>query len=327
MPKEFKDRKTLLIVFGIIQILLGLLLVLLSLVVFISTAFLASEAYQEQAAMYGGTFNPAAAITMAIVIYLAMAVWFIWMGIGSIMARRWARALSLMFSWLWLVVGVATCIFIAVMFPTMNTFTPAAGHSPAVATTVTLFGVALMGFVFIILPLAMILVYNRQDVKLTCEKRDKKECWTDRCPLPVLALCKALVLIGLSTVLSAVFYNWMHIMFGFVLTGIWGALATLATLIFLGYSCYWLYRREMKGWWTALAYQVYITLSTAALFFTTSIDQMYKAMGFGETEIAMMSIYNEQLPWLWLSGLLFLPLIIGYMIYIKRFFVKRGTRN
>jgi hypothetical protein len=35
-----------------------------------------------------------------------LAVALIWLGIGSIKARRWARALLLIFSWSWLVMGV-----------------------------------------------------------------------------------------------------------------------------------------------------------------------------------------------------------------------------
>src|ERR1035438_9907333 len=42
----------------------------------------------------------------AVSIYGCMAVALIWLGIGSIKARRWARALLLIFSWSWLVMGV-----------------------------------------------------------------------------------------------------------------------------------------------------------------------------------------------------------------------------
>jgi len=40
---------------------------------------------------------------ISILFYALLAVLFVWLGIGSIMARRWARALVLVSSWFWLV--------------------------------------------------------------------------------------------------------------------------------------------------------------------------------------------------------------------------------
>jgi hypothetical protein len=44
---------------------------------------------------------------------------FLVLGIGSIRARRWARAIILALSWMWLIVGVMTSIGLVAMSPHM----------------------------------------------------------------------------------------------------------------------------------------------------------------------------------------------------------------
>src|SRR5208337_5540265 len=47
-----------------------------------------------------------AAMLPGMAVYGLLAVALVWLGIGSIKARRWARALLLIFSWSWLIMGV-----------------------------------------------------------------------------------------------------------------------------------------------------------------------------------------------------------------------------
>jgi hypothetical protein len=86
----YKDRSTGLMIFGILTLLLGGLCGLFILLMLAGQASLAR-------------MNPAqanvAAILPAVAIYGVLAVALIWLGIGSIQARRWARALLLIFSW------------------------------------------------------------------------------------------------------------------------------------------------------------------------------------------------------------------------------------
>ena len=87
-PVEFKDRGTGLTVFGILTILLGCLSGLLVPLMFLGQmmAAKATHAPSNIQALIPGMF-----------MYGAMAVILIWLGIGSIKARRWARALWLVF--------------------------------------------------------------------------------------------------------------------------------------------------------------------------------------------------------------------------------------
>ena len=41
-----------------------------------------------------------------IVLYFVLAVALVWLGVGSIRARRWAWTLTVVLSWMWLIMGV-----------------------------------------------------------------------------------------------------------------------------------------------------------------------------------------------------------------------------
>src|SRR5688572_2895992 len=95
----FKDRRTGLIIFGILQLLIGG-----SCALFIPLMFVG----QMMSAKTTGTETSLRMILPSVVTYLILAVTFISIGVGSMKARRWARALSLIMGWSWLVVGVFT---------------------------------------------------------------------------------------------------------------------------------------------------------------------------------------------------------------------------
>src|ERR1041385_3416930 len=97
LPPEYKDRKVGLVIFGIVEMLLGCLAVLLIGFMVLGQVMLAKNT---------GEPPQLRLILPSVAIYGAMAILLMTLGIGSIRARRWARALSLVLSGLWLVVGV-----------------------------------------------------------------------------------------------------------------------------------------------------------------------------------------------------------------------------
>ena len=58
-----------------------------------------------------------ASILPVIAVYGGLAAVLICLGIGSIQARRWARALLLIFSWSWLLLGIMTTVMIGFIMP------------------------------------------------------------------------------------------------------------------------------------------------------------------------------------------------------------------
>ena len=99
---EFEDRRTGLMVFGIIVIVLGCLIALM-LPLMLVGQLMAGH-------VPGAAPLPLRLMLPAVFMYLGLAVLFIWLGIGSVLCRRWARALLLVFAWLWLLGGGAACM-------------------------------------------------------------------------------------------------------------------------------------------------------------------------------------------------------------------------
>src|SRR3954469_578396 len=84
---DYKDRSTGLLIFGILTLLLGCLSgLLVPLMLFGQTV--AAKAPNAPPVNH-------AAVVPGVIIYGLLAVALVWLGIGSIKARRWARALLL----------------------------------------------------------------------------------------------------------------------------------------------------------------------------------------------------------------------------------------
>jgi hypothetical protein len=181
----YKDRSTGLMIFGTLTILLGCLAGLLVLMMLVSLAV------APKTAAAPASF---AQVLPAMSLYLALAVTLIWLGIGSILARRWARALLLIFSWSWLVIGIVTVMVMAFVLPKMLRNLPSTGTADQPAMPPGVIGVMMVlmflifGVFFVVMPAIWTFFYSSRHVKATCEARDGVARWTDACPLPVLAV-------------------------------------------------------------------------------------------------------------------------------------------
>src|SRR3990172_2375454 len=181
---SFKDRKGGLVFFGILQILLGvfsILLLGLSILGVVMTRISGTAAGQ---AMSLKTMFP------SFLMYTVGAVVFIWLGIGSITAKRWARALTLILSMIWLAIGALTFGFEAYLMPKLlSGMQLEGGRMPESGmAVVTFFILGFMFVLFVVLPAAFTLFFRSPHVKATCEQRDPKPRWTDQRPLPALVL-------------------------------------------------------------------------------------------------------------------------------------------
>lgn len=209
--------------------------------------------------------------------YGLLALFFVWVGIGSILARRWARALMLVMSWLWLLLGAIVMGFM--VFFLRKTFVEAAqaGTMPPQAQVVMTVVVAVLGFIYIFLPALFVLFYKSRHVRATCERTDVRTRWTDRCPLPVLAVSLVLVFSGINVATSAV-YGVLPCG-GRLLTGA-PAMAGLAAVALV---CLVLavpvYRLKCAGWWGTVALVVASAASTAVTFLRVDLLELYEKMG------------------------------------------------
>jgi MFS family permease len=271
-PTNFKNRKTGLTIFGIILIILGALSALTFLLILAGTLigrFVSAP-----------TSAPLLSMIVGISMYGILAIIFIWLGIGSINAKRWSRALILIGAWYSLIVGIVSVVFIAYIMPDIWTIALQDSETPVEAIAfVRAFTYSLLGFLTIILPLAFILFYQNKHVKETCEHLDPHERWTDRSPLPVLALSLIFVYSALFTLVN-ISYGGIFPLFGFIITGSAGGILNLVLMIFSILIAWGIYKLEKRAWWGALGITVGGTLSYIITILFQGLIRLYEKMNW-----------------------------------------------
>jgi hypothetical protein len=317
----YKDRSTGLMIFGILTLLLGGLCGLFILLMLAGQASLAR-------------MNPAqanvAAILPAVAIYGVLAVALIWLGIGSIQARRWARALLLIFSWSWLGLGIIMLIAMGFIMPKVFANMPASGaaHQPAMPpgamTLMMVFMFVFFGVFFVLAPAVWVFFYNSRHVKATCEARDKVTRWTDACPLPVLGLCLWLLFSVPMMLMMPLAGHGVMPFFGIFLTGVPGTLACLVIAALWSYAAWLIYHLKPQGWWLILVALIVFMVSSLLTFARHDVLEMYQLMGYPQAQIDQIQktglLTANRMSWL--MSLSVLP-FLGYLIFVKKYFQSR----
>jgi len=319
LPAPYKNRSAGLLVFGILTILLGCvagLFVLLSV---------------GQAAMAGSTNGTASfpALLSVMSIYGLAAVVLVWLGIGSIMARRWARALLLVFSWIWLITGVLVSLFMVFFMPRMLANMSAGGTAgqpalnPAIMGGVMIGMFLIVGVFFVIVPGVWTFFYNSRHVKATCEARDPVTRWTDACPLPVLGLCVLLIVSVPSLLVMPIAGHGVMPFFGMFLTGIPGSAFCLAFAAVWIYAAWSLYKLEPRGWWLVFIAMCVCMASGLLTFARHDMMEMYRLMDYPQAQLEQIQkfgfLLGNRMAWLILLSML--P-FLGYLLFIRKFLLR-----
>jgi hypothetical protein len=115
----YRDRRTALLIAGVLEILLGVgAWLMVGLMVF------AASMVTAQGAGSKGSIIP------GIAVYGIAGLVFVILGVGSIRARRWARAIWLVVSSFWLIGGVFAVAVMAWFMPSVLAGTTPAGQQP-----------------------------------------------------------------------------------------------------------------------------------------------------------------------------------------------------
>lgn len=305
---DYKDRRTGLVIFGILEILIGL--------------FAGLMAFMMVVGLVAGSGTPGAPpMRMMVpigVLYLGIAALFITLGIGSMMALRWARALTLVVSWWWLITGVVSCFALFALLPRMfDTLPPEqAAAKPVMIGCLSVF----FGLFFILLPLGFILFYRGPSVKATVETRDPVRRWTDDVPLPLLAFSVWMIGGGAAALLCGFMYpsfpvgRWM--IRGPAVPAL--MLAIVLLMLFIGFG---MLRRKPAAWWAAIAMFV-LGAGWGVVFMSgmTNLAAWYRDMGMAmpPEQLAMMEkMYASPFFIGWI--VLFWAAYLAFLIYLRRF--------
>ena len=242
-------------------------------------------------------------------------------GIGSIRARRWARALVLVSSWVWLIGGIVGLVSVLLLMPDMYDQMAKSGQMPQLMARIMKYVVAAFMIVFYVLvPGALVLFYGSKNVKATCESRDPHIRWTDKCPLPVLSVSLIFAVWAVSILFMGL-YGWVIPFFGFILSGMTGAAAALAVMLVSAYAAWGTYKLSIKAWWCSVLLIVAWTVSVGITFSRVSMWEFYEKMGFPQQQLDIMKHYDMPQG---SSMALFVGFwaicFLGLLLYTKRYF-------
>lgn len=276
-PRETKDRSTLLFAFGLVEVVLGLLCLLMAAVTGLGVMAGPAGAAPDPRMMLPGIF-----------FYGLLAVYYITTGIGSVRLRRWARPIVLIVSWVWLVSGVFAMAMVSSFLPKMM------GQAPKPPGTTSDVMAAAQGCMFfflavfyLILPGIFVTVYGSPSVRSTFERRDPVPRWTDRCPTPVLGLSFLLAYGALGMLFSATLPALP--VFGFTVGGAASTVLCLGLAVLLAFVARATYLLRPWAWWTILLFWLLGALS-AVSFLVQGFDwkQFYGQMGLPPDQVAQI---------------------------------------
>jgi len=306
---EYRDRKTGLVVFGVFEIIAGAFLWLM----------VPLMAFVLMAPRRG--MPPLPHVIPATMGFYGLAgTGLIWLGIGSILARRWARAL-------WVCIA-------AIMFATGVLVLPSAGYvavtglpgnlaaqggpvmPPAAVAAMQIFTLCFMAILYIIIPGILLLFYAGGNVRRTCEVRDPQRRWTDRCPLPVLAL-SLFTGFGAVVLLAAMPFFGVFPLFGIFAGGTGGRLLMLAYGVVMLYAAWGTYRLQRGAWWLMLTIMVLMAISGALTMWHANLQQLYLDLGFDERMAVQAGTVAQRMKWM---GVVTTVPWLGWAFYVRRYF-------
>lgn len=314
---RFSDRSTGLTIYGFVQIAMGGFAALMVPLLLLSVAFSPQPGGASAAQMI-----PAAGT------YAVIAVAFVWLGVGSIRARRWARALTLVLAWMWMAIGVMSLAMIVLWMPNMSKVLAAQGETmpPQAMTFMYVTMIGTMSCMYLVLPGIFIAFYQRADVKATCDAKDPNVRWTDHCPLPMLSL-SLLLGFGATSVIWSASYGFVTPLFGIILKGVPGALLFLGLSLLFGYLAWVTYKLKLQAWWATLGVGVLFGLSTIVSFSRLSLMDLYREMNIPEDQLKMMEdmgALEMNIPLMTTVGL---AVFVGYLLWVRRYFAADSASH
>ncbi len=318
-PEAHRDRSLGLVIFGVIEILIGGLTALLIPLVLAVTLFAPS--------MTGGGPAPQLrSVAPSLVLYGLLAASFIWIGIGSVRARKWARAVMLSLSWLWLITGIAAMVVLSWVMPRYWDFAGLGGLPNDITTMVVVTTSVFLSFIYVLLPLAFLLFYRSPDVIATCEARDRTRSWVDGCPSQVVSLVLVYAVCAASCLVVPA-YNFVFPVFGIIVDGWAGALLWLGILAGLIYLAAVTPRRERASWTAAVVASLVIGASSTVTAALVPYRQWLERMELPADQGEMMAALGEPTTaFMVLLSLVTWATWIGFLLSVRRFFQPGEVR-
>ncbi len=242
--------------------------------------------------------------------YYAAAALLIPVGLGHLRLRRWALTLTRLYAWFWLVGGLTLIGNLLTLIPPgLQVQLPREILLPRILW-IGIFAVG--GLVFA--PLLVRWLYHRKSIQAAFEAHDPNRYWTERTPLPLLALYLLFIILILVFHL-AIFYRGIFPFFGQVLLDRQGVyLLSLCTLL-AGILLYGLLTKESWAWWGAVVFLTALAGSSLLTFMQHTFYDLILAMTLPPFE---MDFLNKLTPihGFRFTGLVGPPLLIALSLLL-----------
>lgn len=302
-----REGRHALVVFGVIEILIGLTL--------------AAMAPLSILAGFFATSVDLWVVVPSVVLYCAMASAFIALGVGVIRARQWARALSLSLGWVWLLTGISTLVFVWLFTPTLwSDLARSSGLSRTAAEWLDIGINVFLIVVYVLLPGAFVLFFRSPRTVAACRRHDPNPGWAGRCPQRLLALAVAYALGGLS-VLAMPAYGFVFPLFGSLLSGLAGAVLWTGVLLLAGVLTWGTCRRRVWAWRLAVIATVAAAASCAVTFAVVTPESVFAATGLPVEQRFLIDDFWPSAPWIHVTFWLAVwGSLLGYLFVTRPLF-------
>ena len=312
---DFRDRSPILVVFGVILLLVGVLMAFtgpLEMYCF----YLFSEGGRFEYEGFGfGTFM-FAYIAAQIVGYYLIAMVAIPLGYGHIKRLRWARRLSLTLLGFWLVAGIP--LMVAFMFVLVA--------SKDVTVPTVLIALITLALSYAVVPVLLIRFYRSRGVRLTFETKDPGLTWVENVPLPVLVVC-AVFGLTIAVLHVLILFNGVFPLFHVLIFELQGTMLIALSILILVGLIWGLLRLRRWAWWGALVYWGFLTFSSITAPSRMTFPDILSHMKFAPLE--MEALDGIPLHGAHLAVLAGIPLLVtlGLIVYSRRYFRMRHERG
>lgn len=317
-PSAHKDRRVGLIIFGIVEVLIGLGWFGLLVLTLAILPTLVAKPGQPQL--------PPGMLAAVPLIYGAIGVFFIVVGVGSMFAQRWARIAMLAVSWFWLGCGLMAMVVLSITVPiTARSMPPPAGSAAAMPSigAILAFILIICGFFYVILPGIFLLFYHSKHVKATCAATVSGPIVSSPRPLAVAIISWFFFI---STIVSLPIVLMMQQpmpVFGTFIRN-WEAHAyyLVWTLTFL-YFTWEFYQLRVRGWWAILIMVFYGPLSSVVTIAHVGWDEFVRATGL--TNTAMQAPNATAILPVILAVMLAWPFVLAtILLFVRKDFTAAG---
>ncbi len=301
--KDFVDRSGWIRFFGIIELLIGFL-VLGVMFLFIVSLLLTKGTLQPKLQIFI-LFNNSIFFGLSSIIFITC-------GIGSFMIKKWARAVMLILSCLWLMIGILA--YVSVLMP-QRRYSLSGGVSSDTfyITTMIVFLI-----IYIVAPAIFVIFYTRRNIRKTFEYYDPGLSWADKTPLPVLGLSLFFIFVSLGYISN----SFLKILgfFGMMLTGPVALYASLCFGVIYIVLAFGLYKLKMAAWVLSFIMHIFWIASGIVSFLKIDMNELYNYLGISQDIIGNLDSFQQNI---WFSSIITSVLIVIYQLYLLKFFKSK----